>query len=97
MKLVRLVKWAKTLYLHVGPVFHKSLEVGGGFVSWNRGGFNFTLKFSTHGDHAGWTSNVCVGSLLLELNVHDTRHWNWQEKRFYRDGEEPGFEGYPHE
>lgn len=97
---MRFIKTPKTLYFVAGPVAHKSLEVGGGqtcYESTKPRGYNFLLSLKDQGDHAGLSFHVALGRWMFELNVHDDRHWNWQKGRFYLPGEEPVFEGYPHE
>jgi hypothetical protein len=97
---MRFVKAPTTLYFIAGPVLHKGLEVGGGlmpFASAKKGGYNLLLSLRDQGDHAGLSFHVALGRLMFEFNIHDDRHWNWQKGRFYQAGEEPVFEGYPHE
>jgi hypothetical protein len=85
-------------YVVLGPVFNKTLEVGGG-KSFNsaRTRLDVSVHFNTKGDHAGLKCHISWWRLMFELNLCDRRHWDWVKDRFYKDGEEPQFEGYPHE
>ena len=94
---MRLVRSKLTTYFHAGPVRHKSLEVGGGRTGWKDEGFDWSFRFRTKGDHAGLQFFVELKGFVFEFNLTDGRHWNDRENRFYREGEEPVFEGYPHE
>jgi len=94
---MRLIRSRLTTYLVAGPFRHKSLEVGGGKTGSKDEGFDWNLRLRTKGDHAGLQFFVELKGYLFEINLTDGRHWNWKENRFYRDGEEPPFEGYPHE
>lgn len=94
---MRFVKSGGTLYFHVGPVLNKALEVGGGRANWKNEGFDYRFQVRSRGDHAGLTFWIELSGFLFELNLHDTRHWNHEKGRFYLPGEEPVFEGYPHE
>lgn len=79
----------------VGPIFNKSLEIEGGWG--NSRGVSFGGKFDSRGDHAGLRFWLDVYKLYFGLSLTDCRHWNWDENRWYKRGEELEFEGYPHE
>ena len=94
---MRYLRSYNSLYFVAGPVLHKSLEIGYNRRYTGDGGFDVYWRFRTRGDHAGLTFFVQLGTWLFEFNVHDDRHWNWEKKRWFTDGEYPEFEGYPHE
>ena len=78
-----------------GPVFHKAVDIEFG---WDKDlGINVGWRFNTRGDHAGFKFWCDLWRVFLSFQVYDHRHWNWEEKRWYRPGEEAEFEGYPHE
>jgi hypothetical protein len=73
---------SKSCYLILGPVFHKTMEAGFQFRLNRSGGLDAYWRFRTRGDHAGLTCYLQLWSLLVELMIHDNRHWNWEQKRF---------------
>ena len=52
--------------------------------------FDFQVGHSLRGDH--WGTKIQVSLLWFEFstNLYDSRHWNWEEDRPYRTGEEYG-------
>lgn len=65
-------------YFFAGPVFHKTLEIG--FQRWKvgaGGGLDYNWRFQTRGSHAGLTSYIEFFGWLFEFNVHDSRHWDY--------------------
>lgn len=81
--------WSRpTCHLIVGPLLHKTLEAGGGRTSWRSRGLDCNFRFNTRGDHMGLKCSLEAWGLLLELNLTDGRHWNWNADRFYLPGEE---------
>lgn len=86
----RLIKGPGLLYIVVGSLFHKTLELGGQWTRWL--GFSISGRYRSRRDHAGLMCSLQLGHLLLELNLCDVRHWHSGEGRFYRPGEEhPNF------
>lgn len=49
--------------------------------------FNFRLSISGE-DHAGLHSSFEIMGFGFEFNVYDNRHWNYEENRWYVEGEE---------
>ena len=98
---MRFINHDNSRYFHAGPLFHKCLEVGYQAPrprDWRPGGFNVSLEFKTRGDHAGFAFSLTLWTFFFfEFNVYDRRHWAHKLERFYRPGEQPQFEGYPHE
>jgi hypothetical protein len=90
--MIRFTHGDGTAYVTLGPAFHKSLEVGGGRASKGARRVDFNVNFNTWGDHAGLRVYLGWRGLMFELNVTDTRHWDWSNDRFYGPGEEPEFE-----
>lgn len=96
--MIRLRTHNLTAYVVLGPVLNKSLEVGGGRSTQPKNQrLDVSLHFHNKGDHAGLKCYVGWWKLMFEVNLTDRRHWDWVKDRFYKDGEEPVFEGYPHE
>lgn len=78
-----------------GPLLHKALEIE---LGWGENqGFSTGWRLNSRGDHAGFKVWLDLFKLYFTFNVYDHRHWNYAENRWYEPGEEPVFEGYPHE
>lgn len=75
--------------------WHKTFE--GELLCGSHSGAGFNIKLTTKRDHAGLTFFVCLFGFSIEVTLTDVRHWNVMKDRWYYDGEEPVFEGYPHE
>lgn len=58
--------------------------------------FRFDLTFRGR-DHAGLDFNVQVLGLDFHFQIYDNRHWNYDENRWYRYGEEDDEEDGPTE
>lgn len=85
---LRLNKDSSSVYLAVGPILHKCLETGFSRRFSATEGFDVYWRFRTKGDHAGLTFFVQLWSwCFFEFNVHDDRHWNYEEDRFFGAGE----------
>ena len=53
-------------------------------------GFHF--RFDPVGsDHGGLQIEFNFLRRMLALTIYDSRHWNHEEKRWYRDGEDQGW------
>jgi hypothetical protein len=83
---MHLIKSSNSLYFMTRLVFHKSFEAG---YQWKRGkgGFDFSLRFKTTGDHAGFKFSLELWGLFFEFSLFDERHWNYAANRFYELGE----------
>jgi len=75
---------------------NKALEVGYQTGTTFKG-FDCYLHINSRGNHAGLSFCVQLRSYMFEFNLHDIRHWNYEAERWFLHGEEPQFEGYPHE
>jgi hypothetical protein len=50
--------------------------------------FNFELDLRFNGyDHAGPNLGLCIFGYGIFMQLYDTRHWNIEEKRWYRSDE----------
>lgn len=50
---------------------------------------NFDLNLSLKGhDHAGFYFYLSSFGYKIEFNIYDTRHWNYDARRWYLPGEE---------
>jgi hypothetical protein len=85
--MIRLIRSPGSRYLVVGPVAHKSFETGFLLLNSNDG-FNASWRFRSRGDHAGLQFSVALFGLLFELNLTDSRHWNWRRNRWMSPDEE---------
>lgn len=95
---MRFIILHKSISFIAGPVLNKSLEVEIGKIR-NPGFtvFGAGVRFNTRGDHAGLRAWLDFFIVFFSVTIYDTRHWNYAENRFHQPGEEPVFEGYPHE
>ena len=50
------------------------------------------LKITRHCDHAGLFFNIEVLGAWLSFNFYDSRHWNYDQNRYYIPGEDEEFE-----
>jgi len=83
MRIIRNItpgRWS--LYLVLGPLFNKSLEVGYQWSQRYHFDMRFQLNFRGH-DHAGLKFHVDFGRLLLEFNITDGRHWDYKNDRWH--------------
>lgn len=76
-----------SVYFTAGPVFHKALEIGVARERKNEG-FDFYWRFRTRGDHAGLTFFVELFGWLFEFNIHDERHWDYENDTWERTPDE---------
>lgn len=83
---MNVVRSHSSLYFITRPVFHKLVEVGWRWKA-GKGGFDFSLRFMTTGDHAGLRVAVELWGVFFEFNVGDDRHWNYTKGCFYEPGE----------
>ncbi len=59
---------------------------------------DFTLDTRWWGhDHAGLELRIQVLWLFMSFRLYDSRHWNYDENRFYFDGEDQGWGSYEDE
>ncbi len=93
MRFINQGKTSKYIVQRVWP--NKTLETG--YQICKESDVDFYLSFKTKGDHARLRFNFQLWKFMFEFNVCDDRHWNYEADRFYLQGEEPVFEGYPHE
>lgn len=66
---------------------NKAFEFEGGVHeewSW----FEFIFKLTRHCDHAGLFFNIEILGAWLSFNFCDSRHWNYDQNRYYFHGEE---------
>lgn len=73
-------------YFCAGPIFNKALETG--FQRTGDGGFDFFWRFRTRGDHAGLAFNIELFGWMFEFNVHDVRHWDYDNDRWQQTPQE---------
>ena len=50
--------------------------------------FEYTIKWSRKGDHAGFRYSIGLFKFFFEFNFADKRHWNWDENRWFEPKEE---------
>lgn len=55
--------------------------------------FDFVFRWSRKGDHAGIVFSVGLLRNCFSSTFYDSRHWNWDENRWYEEDEE-AFEFY---
>lgn len=80
--MMRLIHNSKSIYLVIGTILHKSLEVGFQVNKWARFDLYCRLNF-TGRDHAGLKVHLQLGWVLFEFNLTDSRHWNYLEDRWH--------------
>lgn len=42
--------------------------------------FNFNTNWNRKSDHAGWDFDLTIFGLCLHLNIHDIRHWDYDNE-----------------
>jgi len=87
---MKFVKSEISTYFNWGPIFNKSLEVG--VQRTKEKGFDFYWRFSTRGDHAGLHSFIEAFGLMFEFNLHDVRHWDYDNDTWQRTQTEEEYE-----
>jgi hypothetical protein len=92
---MRFVPSKSSLCFIAGPFLHKSLEIELGTVT--NQGLSVGWQFRSRGDHAGLRCWLDLFRVYFSFSIQDDRHWNWQKNRWCEPGDEPEFEGYPHE
>jgi len=50
--------------------------------------FDLSFSFTRKTDHAGFYFILTIFKYCLRLSIYDNRHWNWEENRWYKPGEE---------
>ena len=65
--------------------FEFQLELGRKFADQP---FEFSINWTNKGDHAGFTFTFAIYKLFwASFLIHDNRHWNYEENRWYKYGE----------
>lgn len=62
------------------------IEINTKSMKWNI--FNFNINLSRKCDHAGLYFEISSLWFDLSIRISDFRHWNWEEERYFHDGEE---------
>jgi hypothetical protein len=44
--------------------------------------FEFQIKWTRKGDHAGFNLTIEILKWYFCINIHDNRHWNYKEDRW---------------
>ncbi|HXH32224.1 MAG TPA: hypothetical protein VNJ01_15585 [Bacteriovoracaceae bacterium] len=65
---------------------HKNLSIRYGRYDIRRN-HKYTFHRNRH-DHAGFEMELTLFGRTIQVEFHDSRHWNDKENRFYRAGEE---------
>jgi hypothetical protein len=50
--------------------------------------FDFSFVLTKKSDHAGLYITISLFKWELRIQISDNRHWNWDENRWYYEGEE---------
>lgn len=50
--------------------------------------FDFSFVLTKKSDHAGLYITLSLFKLELRIQIYDNRHWNYEENRWYLNGEE---------
>lgn len=85
------IQWADKHYVVFEPRVSKNYRFCfqiSRFVPYNLIEFNFNTTL-TGTDHAGPLFDLNVFGFMLYLNLYRIHHWNHDENRWYRDGEDP--------
>ena len=52
---------------------------------------SFDFRYTIRQDHAGLFLTVGLFGYEAIFNIYDTRHWNYEERRWYKYGENNGW------
>ena len=52
----------------------------------------FDVRYTVRQDHAGLFVSFALFGYDVIFNIYDSRHWNYEENRWYKDGESQGWE-----
>ena len=72
----------------LGTLFHKALEFELSYTKDFYQYFYVAAAWTTRTDHCGPSITLSVLGLEIQLQIYDSRHWYYKEKRFYEPGEE---------
>ncbi len=50
--------------------------------------FSFVTRWTKNTDHAGFFFEIMLWKFHMYFEIHDTRHWNYDEQRYFKEGEE---------